>query len=521
MQAQFEQASKLHQQGQLAEAEIIYRQILEADENVPAVVARLAVVLAQTKRGREALPLFAQAIDQLPNDIQLIQQAANIAAQLGENVYAERWLGLLINKHPGNNTLQAQYVGVLIAVHKEKKALVLVNSMLKKEPQNAQLLNFKGMCLSRLSEGDKAYKYFEKALRVNPGQVGVVRNLIIHGKGKKQPLLEQIVPQYEKRLTQPGLSPEEKMNIAYVVSMYYEKKDDARRSFEFLKQGNDLNRTSYNYSHSETESLFGLLKSSLTDQFIQACRDLTPHKDSAAPIFILGMPRSGTTLIEQILSSHSRVDAEGELQTLSECFQKETDLVLSDAPDVDRADGLARVFNAYLEQVRAMQSQRGESIPEFFTDKMPYNFMMAGFIAAALPNAKIIHCTRDPLETCFSIYKQNFSGTHAYKNDLVELGGYFKAYEGFMAFLNERFPGQIYEANYERMVADSETEIEKLVAHCGLEMESACLMFHKNKRAVRTASVAQVRQPIYKDAVRASKPFEKELKPLIDILESN
>ena len=147
--------------------------------------------------------------------------------------------------------------------------------------------------------------------------------------------------------------------------------------------------------------------------------------------------------------------------------------------------------------------------------------MMAGFIVASLSNAKIIHCTRDPLETCFSIYKQNFSGTHAYKNDLVELGGYFKAYEGFMAFLNERFPGQIYEANYERMVADSETEIEKLVAHCGLKMESACLMFHKNKRAVRTASVAQVRQPIYKDAVRASKPFEKELKPLIDILESN
>lgn len=108
MQAQFEQASKLHQQGQLAEAETLYRQILEVDENAPAVVARLAMVRAQTKRGREALPLFAQAIDQLPNDVQLIQQAATIAAQLGENVYAERWLGLLINKFPDNGDLQAQ-----------------------------------------------------------------------------------------------------------------------------------------------------------------------------------------------------------------------------------------------------------------------------------------------------------------------------------------------------------------------------------------------------------------------------
>lgn len=520
MQEQFERASQLHQQGKFGEAGVIYRSLLDLEPEHPVISARLAMVLVQTKRAREALPLFAIAIDKIPQDIALIKQAANIAAQLGENVYAEKWVRLLLDKAPDDMALSAQYVGILIAIHEERKALDLVNALLKKQPQNAQLLNFKGMCLSRLSESDKAYKYFEKALRANPGQVGVVRNLMIHGKGKKQSLLEEIVPQYEQRLRQPGLDDEAKMNIAYVVSMYYDKKGDAGKSFDYLQMGNAINRSRYHYSHSDTHKVFAQIQGALSAEFLAACKALSPVKDGAAPIFILGMPRSGTTLIEQILSSHSRVDAEGELQVLSECFQRETDLVMGSGDIADRAEAAQRAFVSYLEQVRAMQHQRGTDLPEFFTDKMPYNYMMAGFIAAALPEAKIIHCTRDPLETCFSIYKQNFAGTHSYKNELRELGMYYNLYDQLMATLEEKFPGQIYEANYEKMVADSEGEIQRLLDYCNLEMESACLMFHKNKRAVRTASIAQVRQPIYKDAVKASKPFEKQLQPLIEVLKS-
>jgi Flp pilus assembly protein TadD len=520
MQQQFEQASQLHQQGRFAEAEKIYGALLGDEPQHPVINARLAMVLVQTKRAREALPLFAKAITQLPNDIALIKQASNVAAQLGENVYAENWVRQLLEKHPDDMALAAQYVGILIATHEEQKALDLVNSLLKKQPQNAQLLNFKGMCLSRLSEGDKAYKYFEKALRANPGQVGVVRNLIIHGKGKKQPLLEEIIPQYEQRLRQPGLAEEAKMNIAYVVSMYYDQKGDSAKSFEYLEAGNRINRSQYHYSHAETQKVFSQIIGALTPDLEEACASLAPIPDGEAPIFVLGMPRSGTTLIEQILSSHSRVGAEGELQVLSDCFQRDTDLIVSSEPVLERAKALQSVFTAYLSQVRAMQSQRDEGLPEFFTDKMPYNFMMAGFIAVALPRAKIIHCTRDPLETCFSIFKQNFAGTHSYKNDLRELGMYYNLYRQLMDLLEQKFPGRIYEANYEKMVADSEGEIERLLAHCGLALESACLMFHKNKRTVRTASIAQVRQPIYKDAVKASKPFEAQLSPLIEVLKN-
>ncbi|KZY66281.1 sulfotransferase [Oleiphilus sp. HI0066] len=145
---------------------------------------------------------------------------------------------------------------------------------------------------------------------------------------------------------------------------------------------------------------------------------------------------------------------------------------------------------------------------------------MSAFIAAVLPEAKIIHCTRNASETCFSIYKQNFSGNHGYTNDLRELGMYYNLYKQHMELSTSLFPKRIYEANYENMIANSEQEIARLLEYCGLEMETDCLMFHKNKRAVRTASVAQVRQPIYKDAVKASKPFEEQLKPLNEVLES-
>ncbi|WP_197479764.1 sulfotransferase, partial [Oleiphilus sp. HI0132] len=156
----------------------------------------------------------------------------------------------------------------------------------------------------------------------------------------------------------------------------------------------------------------------------------------------------------------------------------------------------------------------------YFTDKMPYNFMFVGLILTVMPNAKVIHCTRDPLETCFSIYKQNFSGSPAYTNDLTELGQYYIAYKDMMKHWQNLFGDRIYEANYEAMVDNSEHQINNLLAFCHLEPEGGCFEFHKNKRAVRTASVAQVRQPIYKDAKRASAPYEKYLAPLIEVLQN-
>jgi Tfp pilus assembly protein PilF len=519
MQELLDQASEAHKRGDLAKAEQLYQQILSREPEQPVICARLASVLVQTKRAREALPLFSIAINGLPTERQLLVHAASIASQLGENSYAENWIGKLRLNNPGNLELDTQYAGILIANHKEKEALQLINQMLKNAPQNAQLYNLKGMALSRLSEGDKAYKCFQKSVSLNPGQIGTVRNLLVHAKGRKEPVLDSIMPQFEQQLVKGALDPSARMNIAYVLSMYYGKRGEDTKSFDYLKMGNDLNRSTYRYSHDQTKNDFEMLIKALDDDLVAALSEQAIEDDS--PIFILGMPRSGTTLIEQILSSHSQVIAEGELQTLRQCFEARAPIIFGAGDVGERIQAVLAVFYSYLEQVKSMQAVRGDTEVVHYTDKMPYNFMFAGFIAAVMPNARIIHCTRDPMETCYSIYKQNFSGSHAYKNDLKELGMYFNLYQEMMAHWCERFPDQIYDANYEKMVAQSEEEIPRLLSFCGLEVEKDCLMFHKNKRTVRTASIAQVRQPIYKDALKASRSVVKQLQPLKAVLDAN
>ena len=515
MQEILKQAQTFHQQGKFAEAESLYRQLQKRDPKNPLFNSRLALLLSQTQRAQEALSFISRALDALPDNPDLLSQGVAISTSLAENKLSEKWLTILLKLKPHDLALQEQLCGVLIANHQEQKALLLSKNIIKQSPSNASAYNLKGLALSRLGDVEKGYKSFQKALKLNPGQLAVIKNLLIYGKGKKEPLLDQLIPQLEQQLMTPSQAPAVKMNIAYVLSMYYEKMKNTSKSFHYLKLGNDINRSTYQYSHQQTshqfQALMNTFSESLKAEFEGEGVDTKGLADSA-PIFILGMPRSGTTLIEQILSSHSLVAAEGEISDLKENFEKHADILTDELPLSTKVDKCLSVAQAYLDDVRERQDAR------FFTDKMPYNFMLVGLIATALPNAKIIHCTRDPLETCFSVYKQNFSGSHAYTNELTELGQYFLEYKKMMAHWQGLFGAQIYEANYEKMVADSESEIANLLTFCGLDSETACFEFHKNKRAVRTASVSQVRQPIYKDALKASAPYEKQLQPLIDAL---
>lgn len=512
MQAQLAQAQTYHQQGKFNEAESLYRELHLAEPSNPLFNSRLALLLSQTQRGREALSYIEKALNVLPDNPDLLNQGIAIATSLAANSHAQKWLTSLIAQKPNEISLQEQLCGVLIGNHQEQQALELSKAIIKKMPDSANAYNLKGLALSRLGDTEKGYKAFQKALKLNPGQLAVIKNLLIYGKGKKEPLLDKLIPQLEQQLltqNQPSLV---KMNIAYVLSMYFEQNKNPNKSFHYLKLGNDINRSNYQYAHQDTAAQF----KALADTFSESLKSALEGKgiNDASPIFILGMPRSGTTLIEQILSSHSRVGAEGEITDLKTAFEKHADILLPSLSDLEKVEKCQHIAEKYLSSVRSRQKA------EFFTDKMPYNFIFVGLIAMALPNAKIIHCTRDPLETCFSIYKQNFSGSHAYTNDLVELGQYYSAYQELMNHWQSLLGDRLYEANYERMVADSETEINRLLDFCGLEAEPACFAFHKNKRAVRTASVSQVRQPIYKDALKASAPYEKQLQPLIEILKS-
>ena len=514
MQAEFNKAQSFHQTGNFQQAEAIYRQLLQNETTHPIINARLGLLLHQTNRNTEALSYFNAAITALPSEYDLLMQGISTAIQLAENEVAEKWLRMALSLKPNEVSSLQQLAGVLIGNHKEKDALEVVKTVIKLDPSNAGAYNLKGLALSRLGDTEKGYNAFQKSVKMNPGQLAVVRNLILYGKGKKEPILESLIPQFEQRVKQGNQPNIVQMNMGYILSMYFEKKSNGKcyspeKAFRYLKVANDVSRKDKPYLHRNTQQTFSQLVAFFNESFKGAFKGA--GLSDASPIFILGMPRSGTTLIEQILSSHSLVGAEGEITDLSRSMSIHQFIGKNQTEAVAVSDCLDTV-KLYLDQVRARQSS------EYFTDKMPYNFMFVGLIALALPNAKIIHCTRNPLETCFSIYKQNFSGNHAYSNDLVDLGHYYNLYQTLMNHWESLFGEQIFEANYERMVEDSDQEIGKLLDYCGLESESACFEFHKNKRAVRTASVSQVRQPIYKDSMKASTPYLDYLKPLVDIL---
>jgi hypothetical protein len=234
---------------------------------------------------------------------------------------------------------------------------------------------------------------------------------------------------------------------------------------------------------------------------------------SSVPVFIVGMPRSGTTLIEQILASHPRVFGAGELMNLTR-----TVATLSRrAPFLGAilamgAPELRELGAHYVTEVRQLAPEADRII-----DKMPANFRLVGLIHLALPNARIIHARRDPLDTCFSCFSQLFSGDQPFSYDLAELGRYYSAYEMLMQHWRRVLPrGVMLEVNYEDVIGDLEGEARRIVSHCGLEWDDACLSFHQTERPVR--STFQVRQPIYRNSVGRWRLYERHLGPLIGAL---
>ena len=233
---------------------------------------------------------------------------------------------------------------------------------------------------------------------------------------------------------------------------------------------------------------------------------------SEVPVFVVGMPRSGTTLTEQICASHPSVHGAGELYDMRQLTRtvgsSNQELLAALTPE-----NSARLAGRYLAQVRRHAPDALRIV-----DKMPHNFELIGFIALLFPNARIIHCRRDPIDTCVSCYMTDFNMWHAYTADLEKLGLYYRAYDRLMRHWNSVLPGRIFERRYEDLIADQETETRRLIDHLGLPWDDACLSFHKQQRQVGTPSMFQVRQLVYKSSVKRWKNYGDELQPLIKAL---
>jgi len=323
------------------------------------------------------------------------------------------------------------------------------------------------------------------------------------------------IEQMQGQLRRTDLAVADRFHFHFALGKALEDAEDFDRSFEHYAEANRLRRSVIVYEADAVSERVEQTKALFTPGFLEAHRGCgAPDPD---PIFIVGLPRAGSTLLEQILSSHSAVEGTMELPDIGaiarELGGRTMDNDASAYPGIlatlDR-DELRALGERFMESTRI---QRKTAAP-FFIDKNPNNWLHCGLIQLILPNAKIIDARRHPMSCCFSVFKQHFARGNRFSYDLAELGRYYRDYVDLMAHFDLVMPGRIHRAIYERVVEDTESEVRRLLDYCGLAFEEGCLRFYENERAVRTASSEQVRQPIYRDALEQWTHYQPWLGPL-------
>jgi hypothetical protein len=290
---------------------------------------------------------------------------------------------------------------------------------------------------------------------------------------------------------------------------------DYTEAFRYFLEGNRLKRATFAFKIARSAKTFRQIQERFSHRFFASRKDFgCPDK---TPIFILGMPRSGSTLIEQIVASHPDVYGAGELLFVREVMlanmpANHISMIAQSALCLD-SDRAAEIGSRYIERVREIEPDS-----RFITDKMPENFLLIGIIRLLLPNAKIIHSVRSPEDTCLSIFRAKFTGEHNYAYDLTELGQYYRLYSEMMSHWHGLFPGYIYDMHYEKLIENQEEESRKLLEFCGLPWSEQCLDFHNSSRTVQTSSSAQVRRPMYQSSVAGWKRYEQQLQSLLAVL---
>ncbi len=499
----------------------------------------------------EAEVLLRGHLKKSPTDVAAIRMLAEVAARLGRHEDAENLLARCLELAPGFHAARQNYALVLHRGNKPSEALGEIEKLLTIEPSNPGYRNLKAVVLCRIGEYSPAIGLYAGILKEYPDQANIWLSyghaLKTHGEGDKaieayrrcialEPALGEAwwslanlktfrfaaadVAAMRSELERGELDTEQRLHLEFALGKALEDAGDYASSFGHYEHGNALRLSQNPYDADDTTKRMRRAKKIYTKSFF----DVRAGFGSAArdPIFIVGLPRAGSTLIEQILSSHSLIEGTMELPeiiaTTRLLRQQAAASSMTPAHAIPYHDALA---NLDADQVRALgeqyiehtRIQRKTDAP-FFIDKMPNNFAHIGLIQLMLPNAKIIDARRHPLACCFSGFKQQFARGQNFTYSLDGIGRYYHDYVELMTHFDDVLPGRIHHVFYEAMVDDTEAQVRRLLAYCGLPFEEQCLRFFENARPVRTASSEQVRKPIYREGVDYWRHFEPWLAPL-------
>ena len=412
-----------------------------------------------------------------------------------------------------------EYAGlgqVLTELGERRPALACYEEAARLSPGDArQYYNI--ACLQRtLGDLDEAESNFDKAIELNPRDYEAWK---LRSDLRTQTPASNHVDALESLLEKGIDDNVGEANICYALAKELEDLGESERSFTCLKRGAKARRRQMDYHVERDLDTIATIRRVFSAQRLQSA---SAGHDNCEPIFVLGMPRTGTTLVERILASHSQVRSAGELTNFAVEMMRlvrdqaagkklPRDALVELSADID----FARLGEAYIESTRTITGGT-----RHFIDKLPLNYLYVGLIHLALPNARIVHVQRDPMDTCYAVYKNLFVDAYPFSYDLEELARYYVAYDGLMKHWHAALPDVMHAVRYEDLVSNVDSEARRLVDYCGLDWQPACLDFHKLDDASTTASAAQVRRPVYQSSVGRWRDYEQQLQPVRDILRS-
>ncbi|MBW3095712.1 tetratricopeptide repeat-containing sulfotransferase family protein [Pseudohoeflea coraliihabitans] len=477
--------------GHNSEALTHLRSALSGNRKNPVIHANLGLALSQTGQWREARQSLQIAIRLQPAYLEAHTNLANVEMQLGHPDKAVAHHAKALSFRPGAPLLRANLASALLRNGETEAAANAYRALLEEHPDHAEAHFGLGLACREAGDLVEAGTHLRKATVLAPPHAEAILAWVMLADTLSDADIASIEAAREATLE----GSHDRMQIDFALSKIAHDRGDYHRAATTLRAANTRRRQDLDYQRSEVEAAFAETTRVFDADFF-AERAGFGHPDDT-PLFILGMPRSGTSLIEQILASHPQVHGAGELTLLRDIAggpqgPKDSATPPAFAAALSRGAS-ATVGRNYLRQLQAQAPQA-----RFITDKMPGNFMLIGLIRLILPKARIIHCRRDPRDTCLSIYRTNFSGNGlAFAYDIDDLVHYYGLYQDLMAHWHALFGDTIIEAEYERLIADPETEIRALLARCDLPFDSQVMAFHETRRPVRTASAAQVRRPLY------------------------
>jgi tetratricopeptide (TPR) repeat protein len=507
---------------------------------------RRAAIALNRNELAQAEKLLKTYLYQSPTDVAAIHMLAQVAARLGRDEDALTLLERCLELAPDFASARYAYAMMLNRRNEPSRALAEAERLLAAEPRNPGYRNLAAAILSRLGEFERSSRMYADLVKEYPGnsKVWLSYGHVLKTEGR----LDESIAAYRRSIArEPGFGEaywslanlktfrfgaadldamraaavdtrtddENRWHLHFALGKAFEDAGEYAASFDHYAKGNALHRARFPYDADLNTRRIDRLKATFTREFF-ASRAGGGWPDPA-PIFIVGMPRAGSTLLEQILSSHSEVEGTTELPEIttmardlrglaeSEDIGAYADVLTSMAPDAVRQLGERYVQRTLVHR---------KTDRPYFIDKMPNNFLHVGMIHLVLPNAKIIDARRHPMACCFSNFKQHYARGQRFTYDLADVGRFYRDYVALMAHFDAVLPDRFHRVLYEQIVEDIETEVRRLLDYCGLPFEAECLRFFENERPVRTASSEQVRQPIYREGVDHWRHYESWLDPL-------